>query len=133
MALRGNCAEKAPDLYGGWFLLTFGLAVIVIVVVMVAIAVVMIPITLFVPLVSAAIPPPVILIPAVVALGIQIAAALRGLAAALAVLANGIITAGFRFLDPVLAFRAIVICVYAWHDTQRQYRSHGGYRGCRFS
>jgi hypothetical protein len=104
-----------------------------VVIVIVVIAVVMIPITLFVPLVGATILPSVILTPAAVALGIQIAAALRGLAAALAVLANGIIKAGFCFLDPVLAFRAIVICVHAWHGTQRQYRSHGGYRSCRFS
>ena len=90
------------------------------VIVIVAIAVVMIPITLFVPLVSAAIPPSMILTPAAVALGIQIAAAFRSLAAALAVLANRIVEAGFCFLDPVLAFRVIVVCAHAWHGTQRQ-------------
>jgi len=124
------CRKKAPDGSGAG-LPSFCLVVIVVVVVVIAVVIVMIPISLIVPLVSTAVPPSVILIPAAVALGIQVATALRGFTAALAVLANRIIEAGFRFLDPVLAFCVVVIGVHARHGAQRQHRSDGGDSGCR--
>ena len=94
----------------------------------VVVAVVTVPIALIVPLVSAPIPPPVILIPASVALSVEIATALRGLTAALTMFADRVIKPGLRFLNAMLAFRMIVIRVHARYRAQRQYGSNG--KGC---
>ncbi len=102
-------------------------------IVVVAIVVVAIPIALIVPLVSAPIPPSVILIPAAVALGVQITPAFRSFAAALAMLANRMIKPGFCFLDAMLAFRVIVVRMHAWYRAQRQYRGNGNDCSTRFS
>jgi hypothetical protein len=59
-----------------------------------------------------AVPPLVILIPAVLALGVQIAAAILGLAAVFSVVMDGSIQAGFGFLDCALAMCSVVVGMY---------------------
>ncbi len=94
----------------------------------VVVAIIAIPIALIMPLMGATVPPPVILIPAAVAFGVQITTPLRGLTAALAMPANRVLQAGFGFLDTMLAFPVIVIRVHARYRAQHQNPCHGN--GC---
>jgi hypothetical protein len=55
-----------------------------------------------------AIPPLMVLIPAMLALGVEIAAAVVGFVAALTVVSDGVVEIGFGFLDCVLAFRSVI-------------------------
>ncbi len=77
--------------------------VLVAIVVVVMIVAVMIPIVLGLPTMFSPVPPLVILTPAAFALGIKVAAAVFGCAAVLAVVGDGAVQSGLRFLDGVLA------------------------------
>jgi hypothetical protein len=71
------------------------------------------------------IPPLVILIPTMLALGIQIVAPIVGLAAVIAMVANCSIQVRLRFFDGVLALRS-VIGVGQWRRCYKphEHRSH---------
>lgn len=60
------------------------------------------------PTVVVAVPPLMVLIPAVLAFGVEIAATVVGFMAALAVFADGAVEIGLGFLDCVLASRSVI-------------------------
>jgi hypothetical protein len=107
--------------------------VIIAVVVIVAVMVVAVPVALIVPLTGMCVVPCMILIPATISLGIKVAPPFRGLAAALAISANRFIQPGFGFLNPMLAFRSIIIGVDARNRAEQQNCRDGNHCGCQLS
>ena len=67
-----------------------------------------VPVAMLVPLMSAAIPPSVIFVPAAFPLCIQVAASIVSLPATLAVLANRVVQPVLGFVDPVFALFAVI-------------------------
>src|SRR5882762_10936999 len=87
--------------------------------------VVVVPVALAVPSVIDAVPPPVVAVPAALALGVQVAAAAFGLGAPLAVMANGFVEASFRFLEPMLAFLVVIVGAGARGGREQQGPAQG--------
>lgn len=68
----------------------------------------MVPVLLGLPTMIMAVPPLMILIPAALALGVQIAPPVFGIAAVLALVVNCFIKSCLRFFDGVLAMRSVI-------------------------
>ena len=82
----------------------------------VAVMIIAIPVALVVPLMSASIPPSVILVPAPISLGAQVAPTFVGFLATRSVFADGLVEPRFRFLNLMFTLLAIVrVCVGARH------------------
>jgi hypothetical protein len=75
---------------------------------MIVVIVVVVPVLLGLPAMLSAIPPLVILFPATLALGVQVAAAIFGFAAVFSIRVNGMIKPGFRFFDRMLTMRTVI-------------------------
>jgi hypothetical protein len=104
-----------------------------VVIVAVMIVAVMIPVALLTPLMGAAVPPPMILIPAMVSLGVKVASTLRGLSASLAMLPNRVIQSRFGLFDPMLTFSPIVIRMNERDGAEHQHRCNRHHGGCGFA
>jgi hypothetical protein len=97
------------------------------------IVVIVIPVLLGLPAMIFTIPPLVVLLPAMLAFGVQVAAAIFGLAAVFSIRVNGMIKPGFRFLDCMLAL-GTVIGVSLWGRCHEEHKSAGDDCGyCCFS
>lgn len=90
-----------------------------------------VPVILCLPAMVSSIPPLMVLVPAALAFGVQVAAAIFRFPAVLAIVLNGMVESRFRFFDRVLAVRPIIGVNNRNRDEPRQrdrhQRRYGGF------
>jgi hypothetical protein len=102
-------------------------------IIVIAVPIIAVPISLIAPLMRPPVIPSVVLIPAAIPLGVQIAASFRSLPASFTVLANGVVKPGFCLLNTMLAFAAVIgIGMNPGHGSEHEYCRNRSERRCRF-